>query len=81
MRNMFAVVFVFALGTSLPAASYAADPATADAVKVDPNGKCHDAKGGFVKCPPAQKPAKACKKGKPCGGSCIAMNKVCNKPG
>jgi hypothetical protein len=52
---------------------------------------CKDAKGKFTKCPAAAAaPAAAggmasmaghpqCKKGKPCGASCIAMNKVCHK--
>ena len=45
---------------------------------------CRDAKGKFAKCPPASAMASApaaphCVKGKPCGKSCIAMNKVCHK--
>lgn len=54
---------------------------------------CKDAKGRFTKCPaaaaaPATTGSTAsmasaghpqCKKGKPCGNSCIAMNKVCHK--
>ena len=54
---------------------------------------CRDAKGHFVKCPPAatqSAPANApaanapahsrnANKGKPCGNSCIAMDKVCHK--
>lgn len=56
---------------------------------------CKDAKGKFTKCPAAAAAPAAmtgggmasmataghpqCKKGKPCGNSCIAMNKVCHK--
>jgi hypothetical protein len=56
--------------------------------------QCKDAKGKFIKCPPAaaattpaatttttttSSPPK-CVKGKVCGNSCIAANKVCKKP-
>ena len=54
--------------------------------------QCKDAKGKFIKCPPAaaattppvttpttSSPPK-CVKGKVCGKTCIAMDKVCHKP-
>lgn len=47
---------------------------------------CRDAKGKFMKCPPAAaapmtpaKKAPNCKKGKLCGNSCISMKDVCHK--
>ena len=40
---------------------------------------CRDAKGHFMKCPPAAA-APQCKTGKPCGKSCIAKDKVCHIP-
>ncbi len=53
---------------------------------------CRDAKGHFAKCPPpAAAPAatgsmssmgvhpKQCKKGKPCGNTCISVKDVCHK--
>ena len=47
---------------------------------------CRDAKGKFIKCPPpaaastmATGGAPNCKKGKACGHSCIAVDKVCHK--
>ena len=40
--------------------------------------QCRDAKGKFAKCPPAAT-APHCSKGKPCGNSCIAKDKVCHK--
>jgi len=55
---------------------------------------CKDAKGKFIKCPPAaaavvkttatkmtatKTTTKVCKVGKPCGNGCIAKNKVCHK--
>jgi len=44
---------------------------------------CRDTKGKFAKCPPAAtavtSAAPHCVKGKPCGKSCIAMDKVCHK--
>jgi hypothetical protein len=41
---------------------------------------CHDPKTGkFIKCPPpAAAHATQCKLGKPCGGACIAKDKVCH---
>ena len=54
--------------------------------------QCRDAKGHFTKCPPpAAAPAssamssmaaahpKQCKKGKPCGNTCISMKDICHK--
>ncbi len=54
--------------------------------------QCRDAKGHFTKCPPpAAAPAatgsmssmgahpKQCKKGKPCGNTCISVKDVCHK--
>ncbi len=63
---------------------------TASAQTLDAKGKCHDAKGKMAAmsvCKAATAPATGpaasgapnCKKGKPCGHSCIAMNKVCHK--
>jgi hypothetical protein len=54
----------------------------ADAQKMDAKGHCHDAKGKMAPmsvCQPAA-PAKApqCKKGKACGNTCIAKDKVCH---
>ncbi|MBA3811519.1 MAG: hypothetical protein H0X27_07740 [Caulobacteraceae bacterium] len=49
--------------------------------------QCKDkATGRFITCPPPASAAAAttpikCVKGKRCGGSCIAMSKVCHKPG
>jgi hypothetical protein len=45
-------------------------------------GPCRDAGGKFIKCPVAVVVVKHpnCKVGKACGGSCIAMDKVCHKP-
>ena len=42
---------------------------------------CRDAKGKFTKCPAPVAVAHHpdCKKGKPCGDSCIAKEKVCHK--
>ena len=45
--------------------------------------QCRDAQGKFIKCPPtasapALKPPKHCDKGKPCGNTCIAKDKVCH---
>ncbi len=56
--------------------------------------QCRDAKGHFIKCPPpAAAPGatgamssiagahpKQCKKGKPCGNTCISVKDVCHKP-
>ncbi len=40
--------------------------------------QCRDAHGKFTKCPaPASAPH--CSKGKVCGNSCIAKEKVCHK--
>ncbi len=57
---------------------------TASAQTIDAKGNCHDAKGKMAKmevCKPAAVPATGgpnCKKGKPCGKTCIAMDKVCH---
>jgi len=60
----------------------------ASAQTIDAKGKCHDAKGKMAAmsvCKPAAAPAasaapaKNCKKGKPCGNTCIAMKDVCHK--
>jgi len=54
------------------------------AQKIDAKGNCHDASGKMAKMevckPAADKAAKApnCKKGKPCGNTCIAQDKVCH---
>jgi hypothetical protein len=50
---------------------------------IDAKGNCHDAKGKMAKmevCKPAAPAAGApnCKKGKPCGKTCIAMDKICH---
>lgn len=51
---------------------------------LDAKGHCHDAKGKMAKmevCKPAAPAAAAapnCKKGKPCGKTCIAKDKVCH---
>jgi hypothetical protein len=47
---------------------------------------CRDPKTGhFLKCPPpapaAATAAPRCVKGKVCGHSCIAIDKICHKPG
>ena len=47
---------------------------------------CRDAHGHFAKCPPPSAMSSmghhpVCKKGKPCGNSCIAQDKICHKPG
>jgi hypothetical protein len=57
---------------------------TANAQKIDAKGNCHGPDGKMAKmevCKPAAAPAGApnCKKGKPCGNSCIAKDKVCHK--
>ena len=57
---------------------------TASAQTIDAKGKCHDAKGKMAAmsvCKPAAAPvsdAPNCKKGKPCGKTCIAKDKVCH---
>ncbi len=45
-------------------------------------GPCRDAGGKFIKCPVAVVVVKHphCLVGKACGGSCIAMDKVCHRP-
>jgi hypothetical protein len=43
---------------------------------MDARGRCHDEHGHFAKCPP---PGPICKHGKPCGNSCIAVDKVCHR--
>jgi hypothetical protein len=53
------------------------------AQKLDAKGNCHDASGKMAKmevCKPAADKAAApnCKKGKPCGNTCIAKDKVCH---
>ncbi|HEX3886583.1 MAG TPA: hypothetical protein VHW05_03715 [Phenylobacterium sp.] len=52
------------------------------AQKIDAKGNCHDASGKMAKmevCKLAgDKAAPNCKKGKPCGKTCIAMDKVCH---
>ena len=40
---------------------------------------CHAADGKFTKCPAAVS-APQCKKGVPCGNTCIAKGKICHKP-
>ena len=54
---------------------------------IDAKGKCHGADGKMAKmdvCKPAAAAAAPaggapnCKKGKPCGKTCIAMDKVCH---
>lgn len=66
------------------AATFALAAGAASAQRIDAKGHCHDAKGKMAAmsvCKPAAAPVKApnCKKGKPCGNSCIAMDKVCHK--
>jgi hypothetical protein len=57
---------------------------TASAQTIDAKGKCHDAKGKMATmsvCKPAAAPASDapnCKKGKLCGKTCIAKDKVCH---
>ena len=58
---------------------------TASAQTLDAKGNCHGKDGKMAKmevCKPAAAPATAgapnCKKGKPCGKTCIAMDKVCH---
>lgn len=41
-------------------------------------GPCRDEHGKFMKCP-AEVHHPICKKGKACGDSCIAKDKVCHK--
>jgi hypothetical protein len=43
---------------------------------------CRDAHGKFIKCPPpaASTAPKHCVRGKPCGNTCIAKDKVCHLP-
>jgi hypothetical protein len=55
----------------------------------DAASKCKDAKGKFIKCPPAVAAVVSsaptaghpphCVKGVPCGNACIAKGKVCHK--
>ena len=67
---MRSIVLALALTLALMPAAFAKDA-------------CHDAKGKFTKCPPsASAPAahpKQCKKGKPCGNTCISVKDVCHK--
>ncbi|THD74360.1 MAG: hypothetical protein E7812_18735 [Phenylobacterium sp.] len=72
------------LRTLVIVAAFALAAGSASAQKIDAKGHCHDAKGKMASmsvCKPADAAKKApnCKKGKPCGGSCIAMDKVCHK--
>lgn len=68
-------------------AAFALAAGSASAQKIDANGRCHDASGKMAKmevCKPPAAPATSgkhpqCSKGKPCGNSCIAKDKVCHK--
>jgi hypothetical protein len=73
MLRTLALVAALALATS------------ASAQTIDAKGKCHDAKGKMAAmsvCKPAAAPAASkapnCKKGKACGGACIAMSDTCH---
>jgi hypothetical protein len=65
-------------------AALALTASSVSAQTIDAKGNCHDAKGKMAKmevCKPAASPAAGapnCKKGKPCGKTCIATNKVCH---
>jgi hypothetical protein len=69
-----ALVFVVALALA----------STASAQTIDAKGKCHGPDGKMAKmevCKPAAAAAAGapnCKKGKPCGKTCIAQDKVCH---
>ncbi len=67
---MRSLVLVAILSLAIVPAAYAKDA-------------CRDAKGHFAKCPPPAMSTMGhhpvCKKGKPCGNSCIAQDKVCHK--
>lgn len=81
MRRTFTAFAAFALVLGMAT--------TAGAQTIDANGKCHDAKGRMAAMsvckPPAAAPAASmaagpqCVKGKRCGKSCIAKDKVCHK--
>jgi len=59
-----------------------ASSAFAGGYSLDAKGGCHDAKGHFAKAEMCAKhDAPNCKKGKPCGNTCIAKDKVCHLPG
>ncbi len=50
--------------------------------KFDAKGNCHAASGMMIApalCHSALAARPVCKKGKPCGNSCIAQDKVCHK--
>jgi hypothetical protein len=74
------------LRTLAIAAAFALAAGAASAQKIDAKGHCHDAKGKMAPmsvCKPAApdvaaKP-KQCKKGKPCGNTCISVKDVCHK--
>jgi len=71
------------LRTLAIAAALALAAGAASAQTIDAKGNCHDAKGKMAKmevCKPATPSAGMpnCKKGKPCGNTCIAMDKVCH---
>jgi hypothetical protein len=81
MHRTLALIVTAAFALSLAGAADAAKP-------------CKDEKGKYMKCPPAAAApavtpvatramatggAPNCKKGKACGHSCIAVDKVCHK--
>jgi hypothetical protein len=75
-RIMFAAIAALAFAT---AAGAAGPGAVSGPYTMDASGKCHDASGKFTKqanCAPAPncKPGKS----KPCGHSCITLDKVCH---
>ena len=69
------------------AAALALAAGAASAQKIDAKGHCHDAKGKMAPmsvCKPAAPAAaaatpKQCKKGKPCGNTCISVKDTCHK--
>jgi hypothetical protein len=74
------------LRTLAIAAAFALAAGAASAQKIDAKGHCHDAMGKMAPMsvckPAAAAPAanpKQCKKGKPCGNTCISVKDVCHK--
>ena len=56
-----------------------ASPAFAGAYSMDAKGKCHDEHGKFAKTEMCAKhKVPNCKKGKLCGDTCIAIDKICH---
>lgn len=78
MLRTLAIAAAFALAASSAFAGDGGGPP----YKLDAKGNCHGAKAFADKAlcsAPATGGAPNCKKGKPCGNSCIAKEKVCHK--